>query len=533
MFACMHTITRLAALSALTLSLTATPALASTTKVSGKVKSGAGLTVVGIGADGTAVRQKLASSGKFALTLKSGRDATLHLLDKSGGYYGPIVLAKRGRAGYEALSGRSTRIGPVVLAKGFARAQKAPAAAIDRGHTVILGTNGAPLGASRHGLVLVSKRARLAAEQGSGQGSATGGGDTDRDGLPDQLDLDANGNGRLDNYDSNAKASGSGFFSELYTDLQTGLNVDASPSVDQAAIDHSMATMNQFGLNFFFDDGRFAGRTITGAHVDCGTLVYCRRGSGTAIIDSLADGSGLPPTGTVWTSYAPDGSGFPNLTHMNINGMGVWAMPIHPQATSSQIKPGDTFDVVFDSASGPIHVPTSLTAYFVTTPAIAGWGGRAPTNTLSYPVSDRSAFQLGGDQLTLSIWRPQRQAIPGAESGTFIDQGHLHYGVVLSSSDGRSEYGCGGHYSNLSSTLSAQPVTEDKSTQLTPLLDAANDAAPDRANTMSFTVDLGACLRAQHVDPSGQEFRASLMAAGEPRPGGMDRAVQMFSVRFP
>jgi hypothetical protein len=34
------------------------------------------------------------------------------------------------------------------------------------------------------------------------------------------------------------------------------------------------------------------------------------------------------------------------------------------------------------------------------------------------------------------------------------------------------------------------------------------------------------------VEPSGQEFRASLMAAGEPREGGMDRAVQMFSVRF-
>jgi hypothetical protein len=527
----MLTLTRVAALTALTVSVTATPALAAGTKVSGRVKSGAGLTVVGLSADGTAVRQKLASSGKFALKLRSGRGATLHLLGKGGSYYGPIVLAKRGRAGYEALSGRSAVVGTVVLAGSYARAQKAPAAAIDRSHTVILDGRGAPVGAARHGFVKLSKRAQLAADQG---GTGATGGDADRDGLPDQLDLDANGNGTLDNYDSSAKASGAGFFSELYTDLHSGFNVDANPAIDRAAIDSSMTTQNQFGLNFFFDEGRLSGQTITGAHVDCGTLVYCRRGDATATMDPAADApAGAFAPGTRWATYDPDGSGFPNLMHWTRDGMGIWSMQIHPNVGSTHIQPGDTFDVVFDTAHGAIHVPTSLTAYFVTTPAIAAWGSTAPTNKLSYPVNDNSAFALGGDMLTLSIWRPQRQAIPGAESGTFIDQGHLHYGVVLASLDGRGEYGCGGHYSNLSSTLSAQPVTEDKATQLTPLLDTANDAAPDRTNTLSFAVDLGACLRAQGVNPSGQEFRATLMAAGESRPGGMDRAAQMFSVRFP
>lgn len=527
---------------ALLAALACAPASAAT--ISGRVPAGAGMTVIALTSDGTAVRQKLRGGGRFSLAVTGARGATLQLLRKNGSYYGPVVLAARRRVGYAALSGRSTRVGDLVLARGYARARKPVRAAdLDRRRRVVLDRRGAPVGAGRHGLVKLSTTRRgVARAAATGQPGASPL-DADRDGLPGALDLDANGNGVLDSYDASARPSGAGFFSTLYADMRNALNVDATPSLGRSTIDAFMSGDNTFSLIFYFSGGQFAGRQITGAHVDCGALSYCRRKDGTAVVTSLADAPvGTFPSGQPWASFSPDGSGLPNLARLQQHGGGgeVWAMPFAPHATSAQIRPGDTYDVVFGSAQGAIHVPTALTAYFVTTPAIAAWGSGTAGNRVAYPLSDGAPgtsegtpFVLESGQLALQVWRPQRQAIPGAETGTFIDQGRLHYGIVLTTADGSREFGCSGHYSGLSETLQAHAATSDPATQLTPLVDSAADAAPDPARTVGMTVDLAACLRAQGVDPAGQTVRATLTAAGESRPGGMDRGAQMFHVRLP
>jgi hypothetical protein len=246
----------------------------------------------------------------------------------------------------------------------------------------------------------------------------------------------------------------------------------------------------------------------------------------------LADAGGAIPGGQPWVEYDADRSGYPNLAHVPSAG-GAWAMAFAPHATSAQIRPGDTYDVVFGTSGGPIHVPTALSAYFVTTPAVATWASGGASQPVTYPVTDTSPFALADGTLTLTLWRPQRQAVPDAEPGAFYDQGRLHYGIALASADGTREFGCAGFYSGLSSTLAARGAASDPAIQLTPLTDSADDAAPSPARTLGFTVDLAGCLRAQGVDPAGQTFRATLLAAGESRPGGMDRAAQMLSVSFP
>ena len=46
--------------------------------------------------------------------------------------------------------------------------------------------------------------------------------------------------------------------------------------------------------------------------------------------------------------------------------------------------------------------------------------------------------------------------------------------------------------------------------QLFPLQDSAADAAPDAANTLKVTFDIGGCMRANGIDPTGQQIRLPL-----------------------
>jgi hypothetical protein len=295
---------------------------------------------------------------------------------------------------------------------------------------------------------------------------------------------------------------------------------------------------------FFFDAGRYPGRTLTGAHVDCFALSYCRRGAGTATVDGLSESSADLPRGSLWTDYNPDGSGYPNLEHIvSHDGRDVFAMGLHPRASTADIRPGDTFDVVLDTRTGPLSTPTVLSPYFVTVPAIASYAsGGGPPTAVSYPVAnaspgtDQSPVQLSSDQLALTFWRPQRAGIAGADPGPFMDMGHLFYGVVprVQGTSGGGEFGCDGFYSGLSPTLGPAPPSGDSfATALWPLVDGGDDAAPDGGHTLGFTIDLGGCLRAHGIDPAGKAVDLSLTAAGASRPGGADRAVQTFSVRLP
>jgi hypothetical protein len=64
-------------------------------------------------------------------------------------------------------------------------------------------------------------------------------------------------------------------------------------------------------------------------------------------------------------------------------------------------------------------------------------------------------------------------------------------------------------------------------------VDSAEDAAPNPARTLSFTVDVGACLRGAGFSSAGRTVFLTLTAASEPRPGGQDRAAQTVRVQLP
>jgi hypothetical protein len=219
----------------------------------------------------------------------------------------------------------------------------------------------------------------------------------------------------------------------------------------------------------------------------------------------------------------------------------VFVAGVQPRATSAQIRPGDTYNVAFATAAGPIIVPTTLASYFVTTPALTSYSSGGATTQVSYPIApgtpgdgSGNPIVLESERLTLSFWRPQRLSVRGVERGTFRDMGHLHYGVTPGGL--QQEISCAGSYSNLSSTLTAEPsngVSPSQGAKLFPLADSAGDSSPDPSRTLSFTVDLGACLRAGGMDPAGRTVELTLTAAGESRPGGQDRGAQNVAVRLP
>jgi hypothetical protein len=519
----------------------ATPSM----RISGSLRGGTGMTLLALSPSGTAVQQALGASGRFSLSVPRGRGVTLQLVTAGGRYYGPVVLsAKKGKA-YSALApAKSVKLGALRLRAGFAAPLKPLSPALlDRTRALIADKSGRPLGAGKLGLVkMPGLRKSSLRSLAAGGPSSTPGADSDADGLPDALDMDSNGNGLIDSYDANARPTSSGLFSTLFLSFGQALNANAA-GITRAQIDAAVSGEGTFNLIFFFDDHQFKsdGLTVTGAHVDCGTLVYCRRGDGTAIISGLSESGPSLPRNAPWATFSPDGSGFPNLDHMTSHdGYSVWSMGLQPRVGTDQLRPGDAYDVVFGTSGGDRHVPVVLAPYPVTTPAIASYAvGAGPAQTVSYPPAPGTvgsspanpiALDAGG-KLTLTLWRPQRLAVPGAESGDFIDMGHLHYGVSGTTPNGGSEVACGGHYSGLSSSLVETPSNGNFGDSLFPLVDNGADSAPSVVDTLSFTLDVAGCFASSGVT-HGSTTGLTVTAAGESRPGGMDRSAQMVYVRF-
>jgi len=534
------------------LAASAGSAQAATTTIQGKLKGASGYTVNVVADGGEAVAQRLTASGKFKLRLErsQAKGATLQLVGRDGRYFGPIVLARKAGKAYVELSGRSISLGVIKLHVGFALAVR-PASTRTLGRSAVRADkHGKPVGAGKLGLVAKSARAKLsqAGGGGGGGGEASGGEDPDRDGIPSAYDADDDGDLTLDSVDTGTPPSSAGLFSTLFLGFTSALNANAGSTLAQ--VDPVLSGENNFGLVFFFDSGAIRGRTATGAHVDCFELSYCRRGSGTAILSGLSESSPSLPRDSRWSDYNIDGSGYPNLEPISVGGRAVFAAGIQPRATTSQIRPGDAYNVVFATRDGPVTVPTALSGYFVTTPAIVAHSSGGAETRLTYPLAPGSPgccgegegtpegnpIQLQSERLTLTFWRPQRAAIPGAESGDLTDMGGLNYGVVPNVSGASSEFSCAGHYSELSSTLTAQPSTgtrPEEGALLFPLKDSGGDAAPSPGRTLSFTVDLGACLRAAGISSAGRTVGLTLTAAGESRPGGQDRAAQRLAVKLP
>lgn len=186
-----------------------------------------------------------------------------------------------------------------------------------------------------------------------------------------------------------------------------------------------------------------------------------------------------------------------------------------------------------------------LAPYYATVPGLLKVNGATPDAS--------GTFALDNDgMLTLTFTRPQRLTVAG-ESGTFMDQAGLHYGLILGPGNGSREFGCSWYndpaaspvkvnrYSNTSNlSTAAKPANPWESTQW-PLSDNGSvDEAPNTdaatQKTFTFTVDVRGCIAdavAQGWIAAGDISNAkppyaTLTAAGEQLTGGSNRSTLLF-----
>ncbi|MDP9292919.1 MAG: hypothetical protein M3O90_00615 [Actinomycetota bacterium] len=512
------------------------PASAPAATVSGTLAGGRGYTVIALSSGGRSSKSAVAANGRFSLKVP-GRGSTLQLVKPNGAYFGPVVLRKAGRKALLGLSAKGGKLGRVSLKRGFAAA-KAPKKAVSSRGAIRTTKTGAPLGAGNLGLVRMRAKGKVGASAAvAGKGDVPGA-DPDGDGVPSTFDADDNGNKTLDGVDPvTAKTSTAGLFSDVQVMMARSVNANAG-GIGRAQVDAFVK--NNTSLNFYLDPAYARGATISSVDVDCGTLAYCRPGDGYA---TVGDG-GNSPTGVQdqrWTSLDANHDGFPDVP-VNQNGGDrshgeIHSIEIKPNATTADLHAGDLFQLRFTTPGGVLTVPTALSLFFVSSPALASYDGGAGTVNIAYPASDSTVgsdgnpLQMSGDKITLTFWRPQRAGI-GSERD-FVDMGHLRYGIPVAV--GNRELGCGAsRFAGLSPTLAPAPgVSDDIYNQLFPLQDSADDAAPDAANKLKLTFDIGGCMRANGIDPAGQQVRLPIEAVDESRPGGTDRTAQTLAVCLP
>ena len=395
------------------------------------------------------------ADGRFSLRVSSAKGATLHLV-RRGRYAGPVVL--RGSKPRGALAAaRTIKLGTVRVRKGYATTSRRVAGS---GRRLRTRAGGRPLGAGKLGFVRVrvarTGQTARAAQAGT---SGTEGADVDLDGIPNAFDADDDGDLRLDNIEGTEPTGPRlSLSSALPLDITETINANAGADADRNATIHRYLRLLFSVSADELGDARRVG-------VSC-VFAWCA-GAQIVIPPGLGDSS------TAWSDGDRDG-----LFDLARRGP-AFQQQIYPRAATADLKPGDTFTATSDHGASAV---AALAFYFTSSVAVKTIG----SHTLAYPAAPGSAGAPGNPitipaKVQITLWRPQRAAIPGAESGTLMDIGGLRYGVDVSGAFCRSE-----DFSDLSGTLKPGAGGE------APLQDSAADAPPSGA-TLSFTVDTAAC----------------------------------------
>ena len=518
-------------------------------KISGAGASGGSL--LAVSSKGKAVRTKIGSKTVSLNVPKATiSGTTLQLVSKSGTFLGPVVLASAsgGKKAYLTLgkgagAKSSLKLGTATVKKGYAALSKPLATKSLLTSSYAAAVKGAPTGSGRLGLQKSSKKASLAQSETGGNGIPSGT-DPDRDGLTSNIDVDDNGNGILDNQDSAQRPTSAGLFTTLnLRPSDGGTNVNAT-GVTQAQIDANVSGENIFNFIFYFGGGDLP--ATTGAYVDCGALSYCNSVTGTAVLSGLSESSPDLPRGTLWRNWRVDGNRQGNgLERITNNGQNAWAAGLQPRATTAQMAPGDLFNVVFRGAGGDVITPVALPSYPVTVPAIktVTSGGVATTilnGDPSGPGSNESsaiAVSAEGD-IAFDYWRPQRRGIAGTGEAALIDMGNLHYTISIGGlrTAGGTEVRVSREFT---CNAAGQPVSpESPGGDFFGPADPTADAAPNPANTRTYTTNLRSCLNGAisagylpaGTSLTGAKVNVAFTASGESRSGGADRAVMVIAL---
>jgi hypothetical protein len=184
-------------------------------------------------------------------------------------------------------------------------------------------------------------------------------------------------------------------------------------------------------------------------------------------------------------------------------------------------------------------LPATLNYVLVTVPALVSYSDTAGNSaTVSYPVAPGDPGTAGngfpvsapaGEDvvLTLTFWRPQRQAIAGSDPPTapWMDIGHLRY-AALAGPPGIGGGGCS--QGTLSST---DPNLAPPSLPLLgmgSLEDLSDDQESSPGNTFTYALNLSQCLAEHGISfNSGDELPLGFSGVA----GATDTAHQTISFK--
>jgi hypothetical protein len=474
---------------------------------------------------------------------------TLQLRSKDGLYAGPVVVgqAKKGKRGIVGVKA-GAKLGKVVVkpGKGYAKLKKKLAKKWLAPGRWARAKKGVPIGAGNFGHV----------RSLNANGPAS---DPDRDGVPNALDVDDDGDLVLDDLDRSSATTartsqatpGFQFHSTLPLPPQAVVNANAA-TLTTEDVDVALSSSGYLTI------GVLPGES---AELDCGGqpdpnnpngwlggLSYCTRGgTGRAL---KGDGLCCSPQ-SAWPRFPddfdPDHNGYGTLPQIPITPPGI-TMPgffiLSHGATTAQIGTGDVVIQRVTTGGVETQFPATLQYVFATTPALASYSDTAgDSRTVSYPISPGgpgtpgNGFPLSAPPgedvvLTLTSWRPQRQRLsgdplPGAgESDTWTDIGGLNYTVKV------QHLGMPGTGQEVAKECPQSTLftTDPNLSALTPQDVLPNnypgfkDSAPDRpaspANTFTYALNLTQCLSLLGVawEP-GEDIHLTFMAIS-PNAGG-------------
>jgi len=487
----------------------AAPATAAT--VSGTLKSGKGYTIVVVQSSGKAKKLKVASmKGTFRLTGLNLSGASLHLISSTGKYWGPVVLGGSGTKVYETIKGSGNlALGTVTRKTGYAVAV-APKTRFQTGAAYsVKAAGGKPVGASKLGRVKVGNgTSTLAGYNGPGK-------DADLDGVPGAFDIDDNGNLILDNVDRTERA---GKRLALVRSFGPALRATC-PTPDQPQPAGCTPPTPPLGDGTppsaspefkLFSNFKLTGPTSINANIaaiaDLDSLIATAVPT-TVTLATEVIGGGRATLDCLGNTYCADhtvGSAsyplvnFAAATHtgtfLDLVAGSTGDAQISPGAAPAEIGSGNAFIEIVGSSS----YPGTLNFVFNTAPALVSFNDGSGLQTVGYDalgvaapgMSQADPITVAGTALTLTFWRPQREAL-STETGTWTDIGGLTYRADTPNTPaGSTKHSCVGAYSAATSNGTAVAATATSDGVLDPALDAQANAA----NTISWTIDLATCF---------------------------------------
>ena len=550
-------------------------------RITGKLSNPA-YTVIALAPNGEAKTDLAAVDSSFSLAPPAG-SVTLHLRAPDGTYGGPIVFeekwnpvregkkqVKKAKKRVKNASGKKTkRKAKKNLKKARSNLKKAKKRA--SGKQVVLGVDaGAQLGtvnvkvAKGYAKVKLNKRQwkKWVSEKSKARGKdgvpigagnfgrvrsnrTDGGADLDRDGVPNPLDIDDDGDLVLDNIDrspvgtsARASQSTSGDFSlSPWLIAMQGHDQTVNANAPGLSDEQIEAALPSFG---FLTIGHAPGTSI---ELDCGQpqgsanpgLAYCSAGGVGTI-------TGKFPLTPFPGCCDPDGNGFGSLypSPPGPGGPVSTQTQISHNATSEQIRSGDVLIQRIGRTDGSEEEKVATLQYvFETNPALVSYDdGQGNSQTLSYPTpGDSFPVKAGpsGDVIVeLTAWRPQRRPIP-PETGDWYDIGGLDYNVAALKG---SPVGAAVNICKRDSYSTTDPNLAP--TQISPSLfgggdgfrDLSEDQPASPNNTFTFKVNFTKCLAplGLTLDP-GENQELVLGASANAGEGELlDRTAVFFTV---